>query len=442
MNLDRLIRGALLLLAIAIPATAQPQGAPPTSARYIDPTNGLSLEDAIATALKQEPSLRAARMDVDAALARRQQAALRANPTATFERRDEPGGSDSQTTVMVELPLELFRRGARTTTAEREIDISRHDVADRERRLTAEVRARYGDVLVAVRELAVLDELVSSVERQRDLVGARVKEGATPRLERDLLEVDVRRLAADRRLQVGRVDAAVAELNRVLGRPPGTALTIREMLETVVHRESQDQMARLADAAAAVRSRPDILAAEARIRGADARIAQAAADGRVDVSLFGSYMRMGAGFPQTGFGPGGGLERVRGVFNYIAAGAMVTVPVFDRNQGGVAAARAEREGAARERDAAVLRAQTEIATAAIEDASARDAVAHYREGAQRLARQNLDVVTQTFELGRATVFDVLAEHRRYLDIEKSFTAALRAAFDARSRLQLALGEQR
>ena len=60
-------------------------------------------------------------------------------------------------------------------------------------------------------------------------------------------------------------------------------------------------------------------------------------------------------------------------------------------------------------------------------------------GAQALARQNLTVVSQSYDLGRVTVFDVLAEQRRYLEVERSYTEALRAAYDARTALTRALG---
>ena len=39
-------------------------------------------------------------------------------------------------------------------------------------------------------------------------------------------------------------------------------------------------------------------------------------------------------------------------------------------------------------------------------------------------------------------FDVLTEQRRYLEVEQSFTDALRSAFEARTRLQLARGDLR
>lgn len=173
---------------------------------------------------------------------------------------------------------------------------------------------------------------------------------------------------------------------------------------------------------------------------ADARIEQAQREGRADISVFGSYMRMAAGFPQLGFNAVGGLERVSGRFNYVAAGAMITVPIFNRNQGQIASAEAERAGALARHEAAELSASTEIAAAQARDVQARRAIALYEDGVRTLARQNLDVVNQTFDLGRATVFDVLTEQRRYLDIEHAYTDALRGAWEARAALKRARGD--
>ena len=121
---------------------------------------------------------------------------------------------------------------------------------------------------------------------------------------------------------------------------------------------------------------------------------------------------------------------------------MVTIPILNRNQGEVAVARAERTGAAAAYDAARLAAEAELASARVRDERAREAVMLYTGGAQTLARQNLTVVRQSYELGRVTIFEALAELRRYLDVERSYTETLRAAYDARTALNRALGEVR
>lgn len=431
--------------AFLVGSTARAQTPPPPTTpqlateRYIDVKGGLSLADAVSRALEREPSLRAARTEIDVARAMRTQAGLRPNPTASLERREEPGGSDNQTMVSVEWPLNVFRRPARLKVGDRDVEAVEHSVADRARLLEADVRTRYGEAAAAVRELAVADSVTTSSRRQFELLRARVEAGASPPLDRDLLDVEVRRLESDRLLAIGRVDAALYELKRLLGLPVTDRLTLRDALEALVARDGGTAATVPPVEAAAVGDRPDIREAEARVRLAEARIDRARLEGRFDVSLFGSYTRMDAGFSQRGFNANGDLEPVSGVFHYLAGGAKITLPLGNKNQGEVAAAQAERAGAAARLEAAQLTAQTEVAVANSRDTQARQALALYENGVRDLAQRNLDVMRQTYELGRATVFDVLAEQRRFLDVERAYTDTLRHAYEARAALRRAGG---
>jgi cobalt-zinc-cadmium efflux system outer membrane protein len=415
----------------------QPSG---VAERYVDSASGLDLDGAISRALEREPSLRAVRAQMEVARGMRIQAGLRPNPTVSFSQQEEPSGMDNQTRVEVVWPLDLFRKAGRVGVAEREIDATRHDVADRERLLAADVRATYGEVAASVRELRVLDDLFAAVSRQHGLVAARVEQGATPPLERDMLRVELQRLESERLLQSGAVESSMAELQRLLGMSAGTPLRIRDTLEQLVQREGGVPLT--ASGPTIVDQRPDVEAAESRVQVADAHIERARREGRVDVNLFGMYMRMDAGFSQRGFGSEGVLEPIRGLFHNVAAGASVTVPILNRNQGEVAAAQARRAGASAQLEATRLTVRAEIVAARARDERARQAVAIYTAETRTLTRQNLTVVNQTYELGRATVFDVLAEQRRYLDVERGYTSALREAFEARQALRRALGEVR
>ena len=429
-------------LSAGVSGSAQsPADQAPAAGRFVDPVNGLSLEQAIARAIEQEPSLRAARSQVEEAQGAKTQASLRRNPSLSFERRDEPGGTDTLTTVGIEWPLDVFRRDGRIAVADREVATAQLAVADRQRVLASDVRTRYGEVLATIRDLALFDEIVAATQNQFDLLRSRVEQGASPPVERDLLDVELRRAQAERVLQTGRAETAVFELKRVLGMKADAALTVRDTFEGLVQRESAASP-QVADIATTVEQRADVREAAARIDTAVAKVDRAQSDGRFDVSLFGNYMRMDAGFPQRGFAPDGGLERVRGQFNYWSAGAMVTIPLLNRNQGEVAVARAEQTGATALYDAARLAAEAEVASARARDDRAREAVKIYGTGAQALARQNLAVVGQSYQLGRVTVFEVLAERRRYLDVQRAYTEALRAAYEARTALNRALGDGR
>src|SRR5713226_6849949 len=329
---------AAVWMLMVVGAAAQPQtNGPelrPLAGRYVDSRNGLSLADAIAQAVAREPLLRAIRADADAARGIRLQAGLRPNPTLSFERREEAAGTDNQTMAQVEWPLDLFRRATRVAVADQELAAAERSVDDRVRLLIGDVRMRYGDAASAVRNIAIADNVAMSARRQVDVLRHRVEEGAAPPLERDLMEVELRRFEADRLLAGARADAALFELRRTIGIAADTPLMLRDTLETLAPPPVQDlEVAGPPSAEVpagpvlAIGDRPDIREAETRVRVADAKIARARNDGRFDISLFGTYMRMDQGFPQMGFDASGGLERIRGVFHYVSAGAMVTVPL-------------------------------------------------------------------------------------------------------------------
>ena len=49
------------------------------------------------------------------------------------------------------------------------------------------------------------------------------------------------------------------------------------------------------------------------------------------------------------------------------------------------------------------------------------------------------MVQQSYELGRSTLLDVLGELRRYLDVERAYSEAMRQAYEARTARLLATG---
>jgi outer membrane protein, heavy metal efflux system len=420
------------LFLLRVPASGQDLERTP--AAYVDPVSGISLKQAIARGLAEEPMLREARARIEIARGMHQQAGLRPNPSVSVERREEPSGTDNQTMVGLEWPLDLFRKAGRVAVAEREIAVEESRVADQERLVAADIRFRYGQVLAAIRNLATSDSLLANTRKQHQLLVSRVDEGSSAPLDRDVVAVEVNRLEAERLLQQGETEAALIELARALGMSPTAALLVSDTLEGIVQAELT-----LNPHADASERRSDVRQAEVYVELAKSEVDRAERGGRFDVSLFGYYSRMDAGFPQRGFSREGSIERVRGQFHYVSAGTRIILPLLNRNQGEIAAARAEIAAATAAREGIRLTAETEITAARARDDRAHQAAKLYRSGISTLAQQNLTVVNQSYELGRMTIFDVLAEQRRYLEIERAYTDTLRAAYEARTALKRALG---
>jgi len=411
------------------------------SDRFTDTQNGLSLDSAVRQALEREPTLRSVRSEVDVAQGKRLQATLRPNPSLSVEQRQEPTSPDSQTMAQIQWPLDLFRRPARVAVADRAIEVSERAVEDRTRLLIADVRGRYGDAAAAIRDLSLADDAVELISRQFDLLRQRASEGSVPVLERDKLEVELRRYEADRLLASGRVEASMIALKRTIGMAIDTPVQLRDRLENLLPSTVvSDSGIGSSPNASVAAERADVRMSDAEVRLAQARIDEASAQGRYDVTLFGGYMRMDTRFAQLGFNQSGQLQPVQGTFNYVSGGAMVTVPFRNRNQGDIAAARAERAGAQARRDTAQLAAEADIAAAEARDAAARRALA-VTTSVVDLAGKNLDVVRQAYELGRTTAADVLMEQRRYLDVQRAQTETMKTSYEARVALMQARGDR-
>ena len=401
------------------------------------PVGPLSLQDAVRWAIEREPGLRAERTGIDVARGNVSQAGLKPNPTISLGWQQQPGGSDNQTALTVVWPLELFRAAGRVAVAEREADATRFRITDRERQLVAEVRAAYGAAAAAQRELDVLTQLADTATRQIEVLRSRVDSGAAPALDRDLFLVDRRRLDADRLLLDARANNARLALQRLLGLDPTDRVALGDSLESLV--EARSAASTSTDLLA--RERPDVQAAATGVRVADAALDRAHREGRFDMSLFGTYTRMQTMFPQLGVGARGVLQPVGDTFHYLALGATLTVPWRNDNRGEITAAEARRRAAEAQFAAAALQARTEITAATTLDQQSLNAVSLYAQEILPLARQNIDVVRRTYDLGRGTVADVLAEQRRYFEIERAYTDALKQAYDARTTLLSAQGVQ-
>jgi cobalt-zinc-cadmium efflux system outer membrane protein len=402
--------------------------------RYLDPVAGLTLEDALSQAREHEPGLRGVRAQVDVAQGQRTQAGLRPNPSVLFAEQQQPGGTDSQTRIEVQWPLDLARRSARIHAAAAAVDASTLAVAARERELAGMVRQAFGEAAAAVQDLAVADAVLGIALEQQRLVTARVDQGAAPPVEQAVVTVDVLELRAAAVAAAGRVERSLVGLGRLLGLPAATPIKLRAPLEELVRGDS-------VSSPPSIDRRPDILEAQAAVTTADAEIARVRAESRPDVSLTGMYMRMDAGFPQQGFAPSGVVEPIRGVFHYVSAGAMVTVPLLNRNQGTIAAAEAMRMKAASALDTARATADAEITSARTRNEHARAAL-DILDPARAVARQNVSVMQQSYQLGRATLVEVLEQQRRFIEFERQYSAALSEAYAAGQELIHASGDIR
>ena len=260
-------------------AVMAPQNPRSSLSRYFDPTAGLSADEAVAYALAHNGELAAVRHEIEAVRGLVQQASLRPNPQLEIERKEQLNGPDNDTMVGAMLPLELGgRRSARILVAQRELEM-KESLADRERLLAAEVRrslVKLGELL----KLGFTEDLLLATDEGYRLVSARVTEGRTPPLEQNMVLVEVNRIRSMRERNEGKVEVAMLERN-LMGMRPEEPLRLRGNFDHLI-----DPLPSVAiSTEVALRERPDLQAARALETLAEARIAQARSEGRLDASV-------------------------------------------------------------------------------------------------------------------------------------------------------------
>jgi outer membrane protein, heavy metal efflux system len=399
------------------------------------PARALTVDEWVTLALRSNPELRAARAELEAAAARVRQAALRPNPMLDLggQKAISP---DNNLSVGLTLPLDLNgRKQGRVGVAEREVEVRHAQLADRQRRLRADVQMKVGEALAARRALEVTDELLGVSRNALILVAERVCQGAAPALDENLMRVEVNRLEAGRLIQASRVEIASLQLKALAGAMPDEPLDVQGDLASPPPRtpEPADVLSR------AVELRPDVRAARAEAAMAQARVRKEQAEGRWDASVNVGYQRQDMGFNLRGLTDTGATRQIQDVFHYFGAGVSVILPVRNGNEGNVAAAGAEATAAERRREFSELVVRQEVTAALAQSDAARRTVELYERGVRGVARANVEVLRQSYGLGRATLLDVIAEQRRYIEVENGYTDVLRHAWDAAVELERAVG---
>jgi len=396
------------LLVVTVPAGTMAQQAAP-----------LTLDRAVERFLQRNLAVEAARHRVDVARAEQLAARVRPNPTVTVSAENVPFSGPTPTSELYEIgttyshPIELGgKRERRRNVADATVAVAEAQFADTlQRRLLDLKRAFYEVVLArhavehATENRRALDTLVTLNETrfragavaEGEVIKARVERG---KLETAVAQVRLELQQAGIKLldTLGESDFATAgmvegELGPAPG-PLGDLVTLRT---------------------AALGRRPAIVAAEQNTTLAARRVALEESRKTPDVSPF------------------VGLRRV-GENNTVLFGISIPLPIMDRNEGGIARARAEARAA--EADLALERnrvlAEVEAAYRAWENA--RDRVAAFDQGLLRQAEESESIAKAAYQEGAIELLAYLEAQRTRAEVRQQY---LKALFDARaSMLQL------
>lgn len=389
----------------------------------------LTLREAVSLAVERNPTMVAVRAGVDAAEADRLTASRRPNPALSIDSAGypvfesaRPGYWGSQEfTVRFDQELETSgRRRLRTEVAESVRATAQLGVQDRARQIGLDVRRAYLTAVLAQADRGVAQTSLEEIDRVIALNRARLQQGEISGAELRRLQVERLRFVedvfgADLALKNAR-STLLALLNAPrLDQPieltDGLKASAAEGLDALTT-SSTDTARAPRFLAQALELRPDILAARREQ-------VQAQTAARLQRALRTPNITVGGGY-QNNFGSDG-----------VVFGVTVPLPFFNKNQGGIARADAERRAAAAraEATATVVRLDVQRALNAVETNRAR--VEYIEREYLTNAQESRDIVLESYRLGVADLIDFLDAQRAFRDTQRTYNRAL---FDQRVSL--------
>ncbi|MGI9054489.1 MAG: TolC family protein [Pyrinomonadaceae bacterium] len=412
-----------------------PQTPQPTSAEFIT-QNGLTVEKLIELGASRRADLLAARQRLAVAEGRLLQARLRPNPTLDTEygsARFLGGEAESDLAVGVSQVFELVdKRNKRTTVAELELRQIRAEVSAIERQLAVEIRTAYTNALAAARQLDVLEKLITADEEIVRVTEARLKEGDVAPLDLNLVKVEADRLRVQVITAKSELETQLLDLKTLTGadiaesfrlapqaeRPPRLDLGLNELTEIAFRERADLQAARLGE----------------QLGSAQINLAKANAVPNIAGSVRYSRNKSIVDFPAR---LGGGS--FPNSDNSLTFGVAIEIPVFNRNQGEIAAATGGQIQATRAREFLETTIKRDVAVAFRKYRAAAEALVIYTTQILPRAEENLQTIRSAYGFGEFSIFEVVNEQRRLTENVTGYNQSLRDYYNALNELETALG---
>ena len=387
----------------------------------------LTLADAMDLVLKQNPVLLREKQNLTIADANLRQARLLPNPD--FELNSEsyplfeshPGSflDNQELSFRAGQTIETAgKRSKRTLVARQERSATGSDLENTIRQLKLDLKRRYYTVVLAKAQHDLAQENLKQFDEIIQLNEARFKQGELSGLEINRVRAERLRFftdVLDADLQLKLAKTALLELLGVMDL--STTFDVVEPLTGI------GPTVALADLQAeALRARPDLIASQQRLER-----------NRSDVQL-----QKAEAVPNLT--PTFGYKRDFGV-NTAIVGLSLPLPLFNRNQGGVARASAQVEQQRHELNRAVLAVGREVQEAYQALDTQTQKVRAMEQSYVPSARNARDIAQQSYRLGALDLIGLLDSERVYRDTVRSYNQALFDYKAAISQLEAAVGKE-
>jgi len=427
-----LLAWPVFVLAQQNPAPAPPasptQAVPPRADTTQTPPTRITLDEAIRLALQHNHALLAAKSTILQNQAQEITANLRPNPVLAWDTQFLPIFQPSNFTAnyfenqaQFDIGIGyLFERGGkrqhRLQAAKDQTAVTRAQVTDNERQLTFNLSQQFVNVLLAQSTLDLAQQDYDSFQKTVDISESRFKAGDMS--EGDLLKIKLQLLQFQSDVFAARLSKvqALASLRQFLGFE-----SVPDNYDVEGSLDYQPVHAGLDDLKAlALRTRPDLQAAQLGVTAAHSQESLAEANGKRDLNVTFDYSHVAGVNSGTFF------------FN-------IDLPIFDRNQGEIARTRYAITQFQELQSEAAQQVLTDVVDAFEALRSNDQIIQLYRGGYVDQAQKSRDITEYAYRKGAASLLDFLDSERTYRANQLAYRQALASYMTALEQMRQAVG---
>ena len=370
----------------------------------------ITLEELQQMALQNNPTFAQSAANIQAAEGRKKQSGLYPNPTVGYQGEQIRGGSfhGGEQGFFVQQDIVMGGKlGLNRKIFDQELKQAQTEGEEQKLRVVTNVRVSYIQALAAQQTLELRQNLSKladdAVETSHQL--ANVGQADAP----DVLESEVE-------AQQAQLAVTMAEKNQqrvwkalaaVLGNPRLPLMKLEGKLEDTPPVNADELVEKIVNESPAVRI------AELGVKRAEAALARAKREPIPDLQLRGGMQQNGEL-----------LANGRAVGLQGFAGVGVRIPIFDRNQGNIAGAKADEERAKREVERVKLVLRERAASVVQNYTFSQTAVERYKSQMIPRAQKAYEMYTQKYQEMAAAYPQVLIAQRTVMQLEVSYITAL------------------
>jgi outer membrane protein TolC len=393
---------------------------------------GLSLSEAIAEALKNNPEIQAAKSKVESARARSKQAAYLEDPELNMEAWGVPLNhplryrSANPLIIGVRQKLPFFGKlGLKGEMADQEVRMIEEELRAKEQEIAAKVKAAYADYFMASKSIEIYNELLELVRHTSTTAENLYGVGKVP--QQDVLKALLERTEILNKLTWAEKDLVTsrAKLNTLLSRRLEDRLGAPGELDVKSVPTQFAQLEKLA-----IQQRPDLRALESSISKSDAAVKLAERNRK---------------FPDFMVGLQYWVAPDQSPRHMYAPMVTLTIPFSPWTKGKhdyeVQEAMAERQASNANLAAMKNMALFEVREMSAKVQAAIRSISIYRDGLLPQAEQSFQAAVAAYQTGGVNFMTLLDAQRTIRDVRMGYYKALVDYEQSRADLERAVGKE-